>query len=156
MNPTATCPLKHCPASWISPQNTQMGNEWRVFPWWKLMSLVVCAASWGLQHHWRWRRASSLPHGLRVPHHQPWKPCCRHPEPGTVHQATRQLWYGKNNAESSVFLPGRFSTLPGAVVRHDWMMWWKSNSSSIFILAPLCLQTDAAWGTNTSRTTRTT
>lgn len=63
---------------------------------------MFSAPSWGLQHNWGWGRASPLSYRLRVPHHQPRKPRCRHPQPGAVHQATWQLRYGSSSTDGGL------------------------------------------------------
>ncbi|XP_053809251.1 WAP four-disulfide core domain protein 1 isoform X2 [Vidua chalybeata] len=65
-----------------SAQTPLAGRQWVAFGW-PRGSLT----SRGLQHHGGRGRAPALPHGLRVPHHQPGQHGRGHPQQGPVHQA---------------------------------------------------------------------
>lgn len=106
---THTWPLSEvrentCDCSWSARMHSEMitqldaqTKDKGVFP-----IRAFSAPSWGLQHNWGWGWASPLSYRLRVPHHQPRKPRCWHPQPGTVHQATWQLRYGSSNTDGGL------------------------------------------------------
>lgn len=59
------------------------------------------SCSWGLQHHWGWRWASALPHGVWMPYHQPRQHGWRNPQQGPMHQAP---WKSRSVDWKSPFL----------------------------------------------------
>lgn len=56
------------------------------------MLLPLCGlCSWGMQHYRRRGRAITLSYRIWMPHHQPWKPLCRHPQPRAVYKTAGKL-----------------------------------------------------------------